>query len=160
MSLRLELRSAAATQRLGEKLGRLLRPGDLVALKGELGAGKTCLVQGLARALGVKEPVLSPSFLLLREYRGRDFPLYHFDAYRLQSPQEFLELGLEEYFPFGVSVIEWAERVEDTLPAERLEVQLDYVPGDPEARLVTVTGHGSRGKELLEALRDALSTGT
>ncbi|ACX51319.1 protein of unknown function UPF0079 [Ammonifex degensii KC4] len=159
MSLRLKSRSPEETQAIGEKLGGILRPGDIVALEGELGAGKTCFVRGLARALGVREPVASPSFVLVREYRGERFLLYHFDAYRLEDPRAFWDLGVEEYFASGISVIEWAEKVAAVLPEERLEVRLEYVPDNPEARFIEIEGYGRRGKELLEALRHALGSG-
>jgi tRNA threonylcarbamoyladenosine biosynthesis protein TsaE len=115
------------TEALGERLAPLLQPGDVLALSGELGAGKTCLVRGLARGLGVDETtVASPSFTLLHEYEGR-LPLYHLDCYRLDDPEAIGELGLEDYYAApGVLAIEWAERVPD-LPEERLDIGISWV---------------------------------
>lgn len=113
------------TFRLGLLLGERLGPGALVALTGELGAGKTCLTQGLARGLGVPDdkPVVSPSFTLAFEYQGRT-PLFHLDLYRLAG-DEFFETGLDEYFDReGVTVVEWAEKIKDDLPRPRLEIEL------------------------------------
>jgi tRNA threonylcarbamoyladenosine biosynthesis protein TsaE len=110
------------TELLGHGLARWLKAGDVVALHGELGAGKTCLVRGLARGLGLEESqVASPSFSLINEYPG-PVPLFHMDCYRLQSSEEIEELGLEEYMDGpGVTVIEWAERIRN-LPGDRLEI--------------------------------------
>jgi tRNA threonylcarbamoyladenosine biosynthesis protein TsaE len=127
--LDLETHSAAETQELGARLARLLQPGDVIALQGELGTGKTCLTQGIGRGLGVAEPVVSPTFTLIREYRRRGvrLPLYHIDFYRLDEPAEAAALGLDDYlYGDGVCVIEWAERAREVLPAERLWVQLEY----------------------------------
>ena len=111
-----------ATEQLGSRIASLLRPGDVIALYGELGAGKTCLVRGLAKGLGLEdEMVASPSFSLINEYPG-PIPLFHMDCYRLHLEEEVEELGLEEYFDGpGITVIEWAERIKD-LPEDRLEV--------------------------------------
>jgi len=160
-AVKLERKSGSpeATRVLGERLGELLRPGDVVALMGELGAGKTCFVQGVARGLGIAAKVTSPTFVLIREYEGR-LPLYHFDAYRLGGPEEFRELGSEEYFDAsGVSVIEWAECVAAALPEDRLEVELLRVPGEEDARLVRFSGTGKRAGAVVEELRRVLSLG-
>ncbi len=118
-------RSAGETLSLGRRLGRLLGPGTVLALRGELGAGKTCFVQGLARGLGVKEDhVVSPTFVLVREYRGR-LPLYHIDLYRLSAGREVESLGLEEYLEGeGVCAVEWAEKAEGILPASGPRITL------------------------------------
>ncbi len=114
------------TQRLAEQLGRLLRPGDVVALVGDLGSGKTLFSQGLARGLQVPQTfyITSPTFAIINEYPGR-IPFYHLDLYRLNATTEFSELGLEEIlYGQGAVAIEWAERLGEYLPAERLEVHL------------------------------------
>lgn len=109
-------KSAEETRRIGQELAQRLKPGDCVVLIGELGAGKTTLVQGIAEGLGIKESVTSPSFILVREYKGR-IPLYHVDAYRVRSPEELLEIGLDEYvLSEGIVAIEWGEKVKDILP--------------------------------------------
>src|SRR5262249_11674061 len=126
-----ETRSAAETQALGAALGRLLRSGDVVTLSGPMGAGKTALAQGIAAGLGVDEPVCSPPFALLHEYEGR-LRLWHFDAYRLRTPAEALDLGLEELLASDAAlVIEWPEQLGDVQPQDRLEIQIQPGEGDP-----------------------------
>ncbi len=117
------------TRALGEKIGRKLREGDVVALIGELGAGKTCLTQGLGWGLGVdpKLYLTSPSFTLIKEYRGR-LRVYHIDLYRLNSIEEVYELGFEEYFyGRGVTIVEWADRIETLLPPEHVRIEIGIV---------------------------------
>ena len=131
-----------ATERLGAALGSLLFPGSVVALDGELGAGKTHLVRGICAGLGVANlaVVNSPTFVLIQEYCGR-LPVFHFDAYRLTSPREFAELGVEEYFSAaGVCCIEWASRVAEFLPADRLSVRLEHAGSGRVARLSAPAG--------------------
>ena len=120
--------SSAETKRLGERVGKILLPGDVVALTGELGSGKTVLTKGIARGLGIEgNPVRSPSFILIKEYTGK-VPLFHFDLYRLKKSEELNTLGCEEYFSGkGVVVIEWAERAKNFLPEEYLEVKLSII---------------------------------
>src|SRR5579884_3800024 len=121
-----ELADLAATEEFGRRLGRRLFAGAVVGLVGPLGAGKTHLVRAIAEGLDVAEPraVTSPTFVLIQEYRAR-MPIYHFDAYRLRAAAEFLDLGAEEYFDGrGVCLIEWADRVADVLPPERLTLTL------------------------------------
>ena len=123
--LRLKSRSEAETRLLGEKLAFHLIPGSIVLLTGDLGAGKTILTKGLAAGLGVKEVVTSPSFTLMQRYQGR-LVLYHFDLYRVEDPEELLELGMEEFlYGEGVSVVEWCERM-DQLPPQYLQVALKH----------------------------------
>ena len=127
------------TRRLGAALAQILPAGTTVALIGTLGAGKTRLVQALAAACGVPETVVSPTFVLCQEYHGRR-TLYHLDAYRLKDNDEFLQLGPEEYFESdGITLIEWADRVIDCLPPQRLEIHIEVV-GDTERqfRLIAV----------------------
>ena len=122
-------RSPEETRALGEKIGRKLREGDVVALIGELGAGKTCLTQGLGWGLGVdpKLYLTSPSFTLIKEYRGR-LRVYHIDLYRLNSIEEVYELGFEEYFyGRGVTIVEWADRIETLLPPEHVRIEIGIV---------------------------------
>ena len=121
--------SPEETLALGRRLGRSLRPGDVVALYGDLGAGKTQFVKGVCAAWGIDERVVSsPTFTLVQEYVGSEFPLYHFDAYRITQPSEYFELGYEDYFfAGGVCLVEWPERVESLLPAESIRVRIDHV---------------------------------
>ena len=124
-----DLSNLEATLAFGRELGQKLRPGDVVALIGPLGAGKTHLVRAIAEGLEIPDSraVSSPTFTLIHEYRGR-LPIFHFDVYRLKSPAEFLDLGVAEYFEAGgVSLIEWADRVAECLPAKRFTITLEMV---------------------------------
>ncbi len=146
--------SAAETGMLGEKLGSLLGAGDLVCLYGGLGAGKTCLAQGIARGLGVEDAVSSPTFTLINEYYGR-LPLFHMDVYRLDSATEMEDLGYEEYFyDGGVTLVEWAEKIDGLLPADRLDVFIDgnVEEGEEESRKVTFLPGGERFRLLMKEL--------
>jgi tRNA threonylcarbamoyladenosine biosynthesis protein TsaE len=135
--------SVEETRRLGERLGAVLAAGDVVCLFGTLGAGKTALVQGLALGLGVppERRVASPTFTLVNEHPGR-VPLYHIDLYRIDDPGELAELGLEDYLgERGVAAIEWAERLGERRPRERLELHLH--PTGEETRRIEVVAHGA-----------------
>lgn len=155
LTLELTTTSTAETQRLGDQLGRLLRPGHVVALVGELGAGKTCLTQGIARGLGVEEPVTSPTFIMVNEYRTADgAALYHIDCYRLDENgvAEALAIGMDELLGSdGICVVEWAERIEPLLPHERLAVTLVYV--DHVTRHLHFMASGERHTALLNGLK-------
>jgi len=133
---------------LGKVLGYILPAGSVVALVGELGSGKTCLAQGIIRGLGVREAyITSPTYVLIHEYKGR-LPVYHFDLYRLDTPEYLEELGYEEYFyGSGVVIIEWADKIREFLPEEYLEVQLKKVA--PKQRRLTLIPRGKNYKELL-----------
>ncbi len=144
--------SADETFFLGEQLAALVEPGDVFAVSGELGAGKTVLARGLARGLGVAGPIKSPTFTLINEYSGR-LPFYHLDVYRLSGPAEMADLGGEEYFyGSGVTLVEWAERVAEILPPERLEIRMEIVPGEENARKITLLPRGERYRRLVEEL--------
>lgn len=122
--------SAEETAAIGRALGRVLRGGDCVALTGELGAGKTCLTQGIARGLGVPEAyvVTSPTFTLINEYPGQGTRLVHMDMYRLAGTAELTDMGFDEYLRGkDVMVIEWAEKIKEALPKEALNVHCVYV---------------------------------
>lgn len=128
-------RSPEETQAIGERLGARLTAGAVVACTGELGAGKTCFLQGLARGLGVTTEVTSPTFVLVNHYRGR-LPVYHLDAYRTGSLAELVELGLEEMLHGdGVTVIEWADKLRPLLPACTIHVGIEGL-GDEPRRIV------------------------
>jgi tRNA threonylcarbamoyladenosine biosynthesis protein TsaE len=150
---RLTTRSARATWSLGRRLGAALRPGDVVALIGDLGAGKTQLVRGACAGAGV-EPgdVSSPTFSIVQTYRGR-VPFHHADLYRLADLDELYATGFMD-LPGGdgALVVEWADKVEGWAPAERLEIRLAEVAGRPDARRLTITGIGPRQAALAEAL--------
>ena len=149
-----ELRTQGADQtlRLGQVLGRMLKEGAMVALSGDLGAGKTVLAKGIARGLGIRDEreVTSPSFVLVNEYAAR-IPIYHIDLYRLEDPEEVEGLGWEEFaFGSGVVVVEWAEKISSKLPEERLDVQIQWV-GEEERKL-TLRGRGKEARGVVEQL--------
>jgi tRNA threonylcarbamoyladenosine biosynthesis protein TsaE len=128
--------SPEETQAAGERLGRALRGGEVVALTGALGAGKTCFVQGLVRGLGVAARATSPTFVLVNEYRGR-VPVHHVDAYRTEHPEELVDVGLLDLFAGpGVTVIEWADRIEPLLPPDAIHVHIEGVGDEP--RRITI----------------------
>jgi tRNA threonylcarbamoyladenosine biosynthesis protein TsaE len=122
------------TRKAAAALAELLVPGDVVSLTGDLGAGKTAFVQGAARAMGVEEPVMSPTFVLVREYRGV-MPIYHVDVYRLDRLQEVHDLGFEDFLdPGGVVFVEWGDAIEALLPDSHLRVEL-HTEGEDSRRL-------------------------
>ena len=143
---------AADTQAIAERLGRLLAAGDVLALIGPLGAGKTTFVQGLARGVGVppERHVASPTFALVNEHPGR-VPLVHADLYRIEDARELPELGLTDAFDRAAVVIEWLDRFPDAAPAERLEIAIAFSPGG--GRTLTFTAKGTRAEALVAALR-------
>jgi len=119
--------SEVQTRRLGARLAEFLNPGDVLALMGDLGSGKTRWVQGVCQGLAVTDPVTSPTFTLVNEYQGR-LPIYHVDLYRITNPVEVLTFGLEDYlYGSGVVLIEWADRAQDFLPDDYLTVELYYI---------------------------------
>jgi tRNA threonylcarbamoyladenosine biosynthesis protein TsaE len=142
--------SEAQTRRFGARLGEFLQGGDVICLAGELGAGKTCLAQGIGRGLGIEGPITSPSFTLINEYRQERarLPFYHADLYRLGEAKEALTLGLDEYFyGEGVCVVEWADRAPEALPAEHLWIELRYIAQAKRGLLMKAVG--KRYEELL-----------
>ena len=148
----LKTASADETIRFGKKLGMLLSPGDVVALVGELGAGKTTLVRGIVQGLGVtdRRVVKSPTFSLVYKYEGR-IPIYHFDAYRLEDAQEMLDIGSDEMiYGNGVAIVEWADKVLGCLPKEYLEITLTAV--SENERNIEISGYGSRYDKIINDL--------
>ncbi len=142
--------SQEQTQHLGIRLGELAEAGDIFLLSGNLGSGKTCLTQGIAWGLGVKEYAFSPSFVIMREYHGR-LTLYHIDFYRLDRIEEIADLGLDEYlYSEGVCVVEWAENGMAVMPAEHLLINLSYI-SDTE-RSIVFEPKGKRYIKLLKTL--------
>jgi len=134
-------RSTDETLELARAVGELLRPGDVVSLVGELGAGKTVFARGVARALGVTELVVSPTFTIVREYEGR-VPLVHVDVYRIDAVQELHDLGFEEVVrDDAVTIVEWGDMIDGLLPGDRLDVRLTPGAADDE-RVVEMEGHG------------------
>ena len=141
--------SAAATRRIGRRLARYLRAGDIVLLQGELGAGKTCLAQGIGEGLGVREQVKSSAFVLVNEYEGR-LRMYLADLYRLSEPAEVADLALEENAAGGVLVVEWPDRAWEEMPRERLLIRLRWL--DDRSRELSLEPEGARARELTEKL--------
>lgn len=147
--------SPEQTQNLGSRIGTLSQGNDVYLLTGILGAGKTCLVQGIAFGLGIKEYACSPSFMIAREYRGR-LRLNHLDLYRLDHVEEIADLGIEEYCSIdSVCAIEWAEKGSDILPADNLTVHLEYVSEND--RRIVLEPHGRRHNELVQQLSENLN---
>jgi tRNA threonylcarbamoyladenosine biosynthesis protein TsaE len=149
--------SADQTRSLGQRLGALLQAGDLIALEGDLGTGKTCITQGIGLGLGVTEPITSPSFTLIAEHRPPPPapPLYHVDLYRLEDAiREALAFGLDDYLHGqGVCVIEWADRIRPALPRERLWISLRHL--EVSKRGVLMHAAGPRYEELLIQFRQS-----
>ncbi len=131
--MKLTLKSEQETEKYGIELGRKVKPGTVIALTGDLGAGKTTLTKAIAKGLGVTETVTSPTFTVVKEYRSGRLPLYHFDVYRIGDPEEMYELGYEEYFyGDGVCVVEWADLVEELLPGDAVRIRIDYGASEGE----------------------------
>ena len=144
--------SAGETMKFGERLGKLLAPGHVVALVGELGAGKTTMVKGIVQGLGVtdRRAVKSPTFALVHRYEG-PIPVYHFDAYRLENTQEMLDIGSDEMvYGKGVSIIEWADRVPECLPEEYLKISLVAV--SENERNIEMRGYGECYNKIVNSL--------
>lgn len=147
--------SPKETQAIGRILGSSAEAGDIFLLVGGLGAGKTCLTQGIVWGLGVDEYARSPTFVLVSQYHGR-LTLYHMDLYRLDTIEEIIDLGLDEYlFGDGVCVVEWAEKAAELFPEQHVLVWLDYI--DETSRRLTLTGNGVRHDRLIAALKSALT---
>ena len=130
------------TYALGQRLGEKARPGMIVTLDGDLGAGKTLFAQGVAAGLGITEPVNSPTFTILQEYTDGRMPMYHFDVYRIEEPEEMDEIGYEDcFFGEGISLVEWADMIDELIPAEAVRICLERVPekGD-NYRKITIEG--------------------
>ena len=132
--------SPEETEQLGEQLGRTLRPGSVVAYRGDLGMGKTAFTRGLARGLGCTCRVTSPTFTIVNEYSGA-LPLFHFDMYRLQSDDDLWDIGWEDYLDRGgVCAVEWSENVADAMPEGTVYVTIERAPEGENARIITITG--------------------
>jgi tRNA threonylcarbamoyladenosine biosynthesis protein TsaE len=145
-------RSPEQTRRVGSRLGGVLQAGDVICLQGELGAGKTTFVQGIAQGWGSLDSVSSPTFILVNMYRRADqSQLFHMDAYRLESTTEAEELDLDSMLAQGALLIEWPERMNGLIPNERLWVNLEHI--DEEEREMKFKATGKRYDELLEVIR-------
>ncbi len=156
--------NAEATKQVGKNLGQNLSAGSIIALTGELGCGKTTLVQGIGEGLRIRSIIKSPSFVIINEYDG-PLPLYHFDLYRLNNAEEILSLGYEEYFyeKRGVVVIEWARKIKDFLPKEYLEINLGIVSPvrksffdglDLSKRKISGQAYGASYREVMKKMEE------
>jgi tRNA threonylcarbamoyladenosine biosynthesis protein TsaE len=146
--------SPKETRELGYRIGKLLKEGSIVALIGDLGTGKTCLTQGIARGVGIdkNQVVNSPSYILINEYTGPS-PVYHIDLYRIRDTAELEDLGLEEYiYGCGICVIEWADRLLDSLPESYLKVALSHAPKE-NTRTIEIISVGAEYIKLITELR-------
>lgn len=145
--MKLVSESVEETRQLGEALGRLARPGDILLLTGELGAGKTCLTQGIAWGLGVEGYATSPTFVVVNQYQGR-LIVYHIDLYRIDTLSEVSDLGLDDYlYGDGICVVEWADKALEAFPAERLLVEMGFI--SETSRSIAFKPSGDRYKTLL-----------
>lgn len=139
--MRYETHGPEETERLGQCMARVLRPGDIIAYYGDLGAGKTAFTRGLARGLGVKETVTSPTYTIVNEYLSGIMPLFHFDMYRLGSSEELFDIGWEDYLVRGgVCAVEWSENIADALPADTVRVRIRRHEGHEDWRDIRVEG--------------------
>ncbi len=136
------------TARLGARLAGRLEPGDTVLVAGDLGAGKTCLIQGICAGLGICEPVTSPTFTLVNEYEGR-VPVAHFDLYRLDNPESVLDLGFDELIDTRVCLVEWGDKFPEIMPSDAITVQIEI--GDGTRRALNIAGTAGLISELEEA---------
>jgi tRNA threonylcarbamoyladenosine biosynthesis protein TsaE len=157
MERTIETRDPAATRALGAALARVARPGDLISLVGDLGCGKTQLAKGFGAGLGITDTIVSPSFVLMAEYRGR-MPMFHIDLYRLADAAEALAGGLvDERQGEGVTLIEWAERLADAMPDDRLEILIEGTGDDP--RTIRLRAEGDEYRRYLEAAAGGATNG-
>jgi len=152
----LTTRDARETEAVGEAVAGQLRVGDLVVLTGDLGAGKTTFVKGLARGLGVKEAVTSPTFTIVQHYAGR-LPLAHVDVYRLERIQELHDLGFEELLEHNVVVVEWGEAIARVLPPDRVQVRLAMTDAGDDERKIEIVGVGPAWSTRAAGLHEALA---
>jgi tRNA threonylcarbamoyladenosine biosynthesis protein TsaE len=156
----IDLRTATAddTRAVGEALATCFLPRDAVALTGELGAGKTTLVQGIARGLGVTDQVVSPTFTLVREYRGTTLEIAHVDVYRLERVQDVMDLGLDELGDGeALLLVEWGDAVEALLPVDHLTIELGTTSTDTDERTIVVTATGPSWEERTDRLETVLA---
>jgi tRNA threonylcarbamoyladenosine biosynthesis protein TsaE len=156
-ALTLVSHNLAETQDLGSVLGRLLEGREVICLEGELGSGKTTLIQAIGRALGVATPITSPTFTLVNEYRGRDVSIYHVDLYRLHGVDEIVQAGIDGcFYSKGICLVEWAEKARAILPTDHLYVTLEHAGGDK--RRISILARGDSYRELLLRLREAIGS--
>ncbi len=151
MDFKITTYSEEETIELAQNIESEKFPNMVICLMGDLGTGKTVFTKGFAQALEVKEEVTSPTFNIIKEYTSGELPLYHMDVYRLDGKVE--DLGLEEYYnKKGITIIEWADMIEDYLPEKRLEIRIKSSAEDEDKRIITITPYGRKYEELCEAI--------
>ena len=151
MDYKLTTYSEEETIELAENIESEKFPNMVICLTGELGSGKTVFTKGFAHALQVEEEVTSPTFNIIKEYLSGEMPLFHMDVYRLEGSVE--DLGIEEYFTKkGITIIEWADMIEDYLPDKRLDIKIRSSSEDEDKRIITITPHGKKYEDLCEAI--------
>ena len=141
-----EVNSIEETTKLGKELGKILNPGDIICLTGDLGTGKTHITKGISEGLGITDNITSPTFTIVNEYNSGRLKLYHFDVYRVSDPDEIYAIGFDDYiFGDGVSIIEWANYIEEILPKEYLDIYItkDLSEGE-NYRKITITPYGEK----------------
>ncbi|SHH53703.1 tRNA threonylcarbamoyladenosine biosynthesis protein TsaE [Anaerosphaera aminiphila DSM 21120] len=149
--MKIHLKDVEETENFGLALGKLLKPGDVICLNGDLGAGKTTLTKSIGKGMGIEDYITSPTFAIINEYYG-DINLYHFDTYRLETDEDVFYLGFDEYFyGNGVCIIEWADKIKNALPEDYLELNITR-RGELE-REIEVVAVGERSEKLLEELK-------
>ncbi len=149
--VRIVLKGLKETEEFGEKLGSILKPGDIISLTGDLGAGKTTLTKSIGKGLGVEDYITSPTFTLINEYKGR-INLYHFDVYRLEGSMDLYDLGFEEYiYSDGISIIEWGDKIEEALPKERINIRIEKGT-ELDERIIYIYGEGERFEQFIKEL--------
>ena len=147
----LNLSCESATVRLADRIAKMARPGDVIALSGQLGVGKTRLARAFIGALmDEAEDVPSPTFTMVQTYDTGAGAVWHFDLYRLDRPAEVFELGFEDAMAEGISLIEWPERLQGMLPRDRLDIVLDFDPAGDDARVARITGRGNWARRILD----------
>ena len=149
MEFKYTSRSIEDTMQLAENIESEKFPGMVICLEGELGSGKTVFVKGFAKSLGIEETITSPTFSLIKEYNGGEMPLYHMDVYRIENADN--SIGFEDYFnQNAVSIIEWAEMIEDRLPKERLELTFKVI--DENTRIIVIKAFGEKYEDLVNSV--------
>jgi len=144
--------SADFTEKLGYQLGKKLNKNDIILLDGELGAGKTCFTRGVAKALEIDEPTVSPTYTLINEYHSGKFPLYHYDAYRLSSGDEIAEIGCEELVGEGVIIVEWAVNVRDFFSDNCIDIRIERLDAiDEHSRKIYLKIDRERGEQIVNS---------
>ena len=142
--MEIKTHSEKETFELGKRIANAVNPGTVILFYGDLGAGKTVMTKGIAAGLGITEMITSPTFTIMQEYEGGRMPLYHLDVYRIEDPDEMEEVGLNEYiYGNGLTVIEWAEQIEDILPEDAIKITIERKvenPEDPEERDIRIEG--------------------